>query len=54
MSEVIPQDEDRGAGDAFGDEDLEDVGGLGSAPGTAFDEEGGTGSDDGGPGSQNM
>jgi hypothetical protein len=39
MSEVIPEDEDRGGGTPLGDED------------TA---EGGTGSDDGGPGSENM
>jgi hypothetical protein len=54
MSETIPQDEDRGPGDAFGDPDADEVGGLGDAPGTALDEEGGTGPDDGGPGSQNM
>ena len=41
MSEVIPEDEDRG-----GDGAME--GALGG------DEEGGTGPDDGGPGSQNM
>jgi hypothetical protein len=41
MSEVIPEDEDRG-----GDGAME--GGL------ADDDEGGTGPDDGGPGSQNM
>ena len=44
MSEVIPQDEDRGGdgaiGGALGDEDTE--------------QEGGTGPDDGGAGSQNM
>jgi hypothetical protein len=43
MSEVIPEDEDRGGdgaiGEALDDED---------------DEQGGTGADDGGPGSQNM
>jgi hypothetical protein len=45
MSEVIPEDEDRG-----GD------GAIGGALGGDEDEEtkGGTGADDGGPGSQNM
>jgi hypothetical protein len=42
MSEVIPQDEDRG-----GDGGMEDA--LADD-----DQEGGTGADDGGPGSQNM
>ena len=45
MSEVIPEDEDRGDEGAIagrtGDEEEEE-------------EEGGTGADDGGPGSQNM
>ncbi len=41
MSEVIPEDEDR-------DDDGAMEGAL------ADDDEGGTGSDDGGPGSQNM
>ena len=69
MSEVIPEDEDRGGDGAMedavggptasgpalqGDPDVEDVGGMGSEVGTALDEEGGTGPDDGGPGSQNM
>jgi hypothetical protein len=40
MSEVIPEDEDRGGGTPLGGEDTDD--------------EGGTGSDDGGPGSENM
>jgi hypothetical protein len=39
MSEVIPEDEDRGGEKPLGGEDTDD---------------GGTGSDDGGPGSQNM
>ena len=39
MSEVIPEDEDR-------DDD--------GAMETALDDDGGTGTDDGGPGSQNM
>jgi hypothetical protein len=42
MSEVIPEDEDRGGEGPIGDVEGDD------------DEEGGTGSDDGGPGSQNM
>lgn len=68
MSEVIPEDEDRGgdgamadavggptaSGPALGDPDVDDVGGMGDAPGTALEDEGGTGPDDGGPGSQNM
>ena len=43
MSEVIPEDEDRGGDGAIGDalDDQEDA-------------QGGTGADDGGPGSQNM
>jgi len=44
MSEVIPEDEDRGGEGALG----------GSESDEDDDEEGGTGSDDGGPGSQNM
>ncbi|HEY6960249.1 MAG TPA: hypothetical protein VI408_00020 [Gaiellaceae bacterium] len=40
MSEVIPEDEDRG--------------GDGAMEGALDDDEGGTGPDDGGPGSQNM
>jgi hypothetical protein len=40
MSEVIPEDEDRGDD--------------GAMEGALGDEEGGTGTDDGGPGSQNM
>ena len=42
MSEVIPEDEDRGGGTPLGSETDEG------------EEEGGTSSDDGGPGSQNM
>ena len=42
MSEVIPEDEDRGGDGAIGDA-------LDDEP-----EEGGEGPDDGGPGSQNM
>jgi hypothetical protein len=42
MSEVIPEDEDRGGDGAIGDA-LEDD-----------DAQGGTGPDDGGPGSENM
>ena len=38
MSEVIPEDEDRGGETPLGDDD----------------DQGGTGSDDGGPGSENM
>ena len=44
MSEVIPEDEDRG-----GDGAIEDA--LGGEP---DDEQAGEGPDDGGPGSQNM
>jgi hypothetical protein len=44
MSEVIPEDEDRGGDGAIHPEANPD----------ADDEQGGTGSDDGGPGSQNM
>ena len=44
MSEVIPEDEDRG-----GDGAINPDAGTGDGDG-----EGGTGSDDGGPGSQNM
>jgi hypothetical protein len=40
MSEVIPEDEDRGGETPLGND--------------TDDDEGGTGSDDGGPGSQNM
>jgi hypothetical protein len=47
MSEVIPEDEDRGGHGALEPDD--------SAPGEPEgDEQGGTGSDDGGPGSLNM
>ena len=42
MSEVIPEDEDRGDDGAIGGATADD------------DETGGTGADDGGPGSQNM
>ena len=56
MSEVIPEDEDRG-----GDGAMEGaVGGIGEAPGATTDDgddndnDGGSGADDGGPGSQNM
>jgi hypothetical protein len=44
MSEVIPEDEDRGGDGALAPD---------AAPHDE-DEQGGTGSDDGGPGSQNM
>jgi hypothetical protein len=47
MSEVIPEDEDRG-----GDGAIE--GALDDATSGADDEEGGTGADDGGHGSLNM
>jgi hypothetical protein len=47
MSEVIPEDEDRGddgaIGPALNDDELE-----------GDDDEAGTGADDGGPGSENM
>jgi hypothetical protein len=43
MSEVIPEDEDRGGSGAIAGDDANDD-----------DQEGGTGTDDGGPGSQNM
>jgi hypothetical protein len=45
VSEVIPEDEDRGGGESLGTTD---------EPETALDDEGGTDADDGGPGSQNM
>ena len=45
MSEVIPEDEDRGGPGAIGGRPDED---------SETDEDGGTGADDGGPGSQNM
>jgi hypothetical protein len=44
MSEVVPEDEDRGGEGALHPD--------ATPPGD--DEQGGTGSDDGGPGSQNM
>jgi hypothetical protein len=44
MSEVIPEDEDRGGDGAIGSALDDDMNG----------DEGGTGADDGGPGSQNM
>jgi hypothetical protein len=44
MSEVIPEDEDRGDDGAIG----------GALEGDDGEGEGGDGSDDGGPGSQNM
>ena len=44
MSEVIPEDEDRGGEGAIG----------GAAGDDEDDEQGGEGADDGGPGSQNM
>jgi hypothetical protein len=47
MSEVIPGDEDRGGDGAI---DLEDD----TEQDAGTDSEGGTGSDDGGPGSRNM
>ena len=40
MTEVIPEDEDRGGAEPLGEEEP--------------DNHGGTGSDDGGPGSENM
>jgi hypothetical protein len=45
VSEVVPEDEDRGGGEPLGGEDK---------PKTGLDEDGGTDADDGGPGSQNM
>jgi len=45
VSEVIPEDEDRGGAEPLGTRE---------EPETALDEEGGTGADDGGPGSRNM
>ena len=45
MSEVIPEDEDRDGSGAIGGRPDE---------GSETDQEGGTGADDGGPGSQNM
>jgi hypothetical protein len=48
VSEVIPEDEDRGGGAIGGETSAPDE------PETALDEEGGTGTDDGGPGSRNM
>ena len=50
MSEVVPEDEDRGGDGAIG-KALENTV-LEGADGE--EEEGGTGADDGGPGSQNM
>jgi hypothetical protein len=50
MSEVVPEDEDRGGDGAIGDA-LEKTALEGADDG---EEEGGTGADDGGPGSQNM
>jgi hypothetical protein len=44
MSETIPEDEDRGDDGAIGE----------ALPGNDSDDEGGTGADDGGPGSENM
>jgi hypothetical protein len=51
MSEVVPEDEDRGGDGAIG-KGLEKTAleGADDEP----EEEGGTGADDGGPGSQNM
>jgi hypothetical protein len=49
MSEVVPEDEDRGDDGAIGKALEKTV--LEGADG---EEEGGTGADDGGPGSQNM
>jgi hypothetical protein len=56
MSEVVPEDEDRGGDGAIGGalQDGHGDGGSGDASGPADEEEGGTGADDGGPGSQNM
>ena len=45
MSEVVPEDEDRGGDGAIGGALDDDAG---------DDDAGGTGPDDGGPGSQNM
>jgi hypothetical protein len=52
MSEVVPEDEDRGGDGAIG-RALEKTVREG-ADGEETEEEGGTGADDGGPGSQNM
>jgi hypothetical protein len=49
MSEVIPEDEDRGGHGALQPDDTASTHSEGDE-----DEQGGTGSDDGGPGSQNM
>jgi hypothetical protein len=49
VSEVIPEDEDRG-----GEGAMSDAIGTKDEPETALDEDGGTGADDGGPGSRNM
>jgi hypothetical protein len=45
VSEVVPEDEDRGGAEPLGTKD---------EPETALDDECGTDADDGGPGSQNM
>jgi hypothetical protein len=45
VSEVIPEDEDRGGAEPLGTR---------GEPETALDGQGGTDADDGGPGSQNM
>jgi hypothetical protein len=47
MSEVIPEDEDRGGDGAIGPA-------LGDDPPEGGEDEAGTGADDGGPGSENM
>jgi hypothetical protein len=52
VSEVIPEDEDRGDEGAIGSETSETP--VPDEPEVAIDEEGGTGTDDGGPGSRNM
>jgi hypothetical protein len=54
MSELIPEDEDRGGDGAIGETSDEPTAAAENEPETAFDEEGGTGTDDGGPGSRNM
>ena len=53
MSEVVPEDEDRGGDGAIGNA-LEEAAPEGADADGDGEEEGGTGADDGGPGSQNM
>jgi hypothetical protein len=50
VSEVIPEDEDRGGDGAMS----EAFGTTKDEPATGLDDDGGTDADDGGPGSQNM